>query len=432
MVEAPKGLLRSFCYMTETQNKSTPRGAYVQQGSSTSASGPDAWTAPFSAPNMLRVSWTDALNGSKNARWRYQVRNGFSATTTMNASRKTVMSSPGRFAINYGIPQINPNPSGRRRTMVTGCPGIDSSFFNVNTIGVSNSSAVSNAASLWYQAARDKMSRFKGMTFLAEAPEAKRMMFDRASKMITAIPTFQNRLRKRWVRSRTKRGKLKTLSDSWLELQFGWLPLASDIEDAYETIQSPGMQDAFVVAEANSESLESFDSSQSLSPTMCLSITDKTFAVGSCKYYGVIRCRGEPSGSKLLDFGLGVREFLPTLWEVIPWSFAIDYFTNVNEIVNAASYATVEKRWLSRVDRFRRSRERHVHSPVFNYATSPGSLFVEVTDAVPSSVKVEAEQVFRYPAQSVPIPSFHWEIPSPKQFLNLAALAVSRRLRLAY
>jgi len=44
-----------------------------------------------------------------------------------------------------------------------------------------------------------------------------------------------------------------------------------------------------------------------------------------------------PAGSKfaLSNFGLGLNDFVPTAYELIPFSFVVDYFSNLNEWVNS-------------------------------------------------------------------------------------------------
>jgi hypothetical protein len=147
-------------------------------------------------------------------------------------------------------------------------------------------------------------------------------------------------------------------------------------------------------------------------------------------YSGVIRCRDATQvGSLRRDFGLTVREFLPTAWEVLPWSFAIDYFTNVSEIVDAVSYRDVEIVWAKKTVRRERSRRS---SPGAVYAfNNLGSSFKLLTN-IPSKWYEKDIRTDRTAISTVEIPPLRFELPGLKQTINLAALAVSRRLRLAY
>lgn len=42
-----------------------------------------------------------------------------------------------------------------------------------------------------------------------------------------------------------------------------------------------------------------------------------------------------PVWNNLDLFGFSAKEFVPTLWELLPWSFLVDYFTNVGDILDA-------------------------------------------------------------------------------------------------
>jgi hypothetical protein len=71
-------------------------------------------------------------------------------------------------------------------------------------------------------------------------------------------------------------------------------------------------------------------------------------------------------------------------------------------------------------------------------AVASGDAFIQnnqtkqVMVNIGSSYKLEASDVIRGPVDNIPIPSLTFKVPGPKQVLNLAALAASRRLRLAF
>jgi len=256
------------------------------------------------------------------------------------------------------------------------------------------------------------------------------MMYDRASKMLTMIPPFQDLLRKRWVRSRTKRGKLKTLSNSWLELQFGWLPLASDIEDAYEVLSEPRPQMKYVSAKGGHWAQE-YESSGSES--YGIGRLDSTVRITTdylIKHVGSVRRTESAAPCALLDFGISTREFLPTLWEVLPWSFLQDYFSNIGQVINAISYATVKLNWSCTTITQRRTITM-VGQGMKGIVPSDAA-FCTIDIDVPSQLVCEAKRVDRFPQVNIPVPDITFHLPKPKQVLNIAALAISRRLRLAY
>lgn len=419
------GLSISEIIMSEPYEKITQKGFKVQQPGNATFAGADAFDGQAPSPVFVKQIWSDSLIGVKNPKWRQQIREGRGATTPMTAIKKTITQTPGLFECTGNVTPLLV-PSGRRKAVVVALA--DAPNLTIDSVGVIDATADKMAAGTYYNKVRDKMSTFKGSVFAAESVQAKRMMIDRAQRMLTKIPYFQDRLRKRWVKSRTKRGKLKTLSNSWLELQFGWLPLASDIEDAYEVLNTPVPQFKLVTAYGNSGFMEAQSLQTHAAGIANWQSETRTYQWCQVRYRGMIRARASATGSQLLDFGVGVREFLPTLWEVIPWSFAVDYFTNVSEIVNAISYASVEALWINKTTRYQRTSES------VSTAWINKSGLYESTERinVPSKFTVQVDKVVRTGIASVPIPPLTFQLPKLRQVLNLTALAVSRRLRLSY
>jgi len=427
VVETPiRGLLRSAREMTEIYEKVTEKTFRNLNPQASNTVGINAWETAEPFPTYTNVPYEDRLTGKKNPHHRTQIIWGRNATTAMNATETTFDHvEHGRFTVK-GYSTAAMLPTQRAKTIIVGSSSIPSTQIT-DHVSFYTGNAANMAAGTWYKKVRNAMSGFKGSVFTAESRQAKRMMCDRANRMLSMIPPFQRRLRKSWVKSRTKRGKLKTLSNSWLELQFGWLPLASDIEDLYKVLQNPRGEFKFIKA---------YGVDGDVTP-----ITYGTNGTGYARcelrtwysywaqtmYHGKVRTRDTPAGSRLLDFGLGVREFLPTLWEVIPWSFAIDYFTNISEIVDAISYRTVEVHWVNRTDTLTRTWKRHGTYSVQSNLYSP-----TILENVPMKLEVTRKSVGRIVQVDVPVPTLTFQIPNLKQFVNLAALAVSRRLRLAY
>lgn len=377
-------------------------------------------------PGYTPILYQDRLDGKKNPYHRTQIIRGENACTDMSANSVVFESLEYGYHSVIGYTTQQRLPQYEAKSVKDGLSNVPSSVITTH-VAFYTGNAVSHAAGDWYARVRNAMSGFKGSVFAAESREAKRMMCVRANKMLSMIGPFQRRLRKSWVKSRTKRGKLKTLANSWLELQFGWLPLASDIEDLYKALHNPRPMYKRVVAYGNdgySEPIQYGVAGSGYTSTQMLTWNDYWCQV---KYQGLVRVRDSPSGSRLLDFGLGVREFLPTVWEVIPWSFAIDYFTNVSEIVNAISYRSVYVPWVNQTTTMTRTWNRTGRCRV------TGNLFYAQTlQDIPMNLRVTRKRVLRYAQVEVPMPTLTFQLPKLKQFVNLAALAVSKRLRLAY
>jgi hypothetical protein len=66
--------------------------------------------------------------------------------------------------------------------------------------------------------------------------------------------------------------------------------------------------------------------------------------------------------------GFEPRHWLPAVWEAVPWSFLIDYFTNVGDILQATATNTAGVTWISKAVTTRTT--RHVYSVIDSTLTA--------------------------------------------------------------
>jgi hypothetical protein len=148
----------------------------------------------------------------------------------------------------------------------------------------------------------------------------------------------------------------KAIAGTYLEAVFGWRPLINDIKSAadaltsYDPNQTAQVQVTLLDRYAYNRGKHSFGSG---------GISEYSFyawEVGeySCRYKGAVwitspYLKNMPNLSK---FGFRpLRDFLPTLWELIPYSFLVDYFTNIGDIIQQASFIQSDLAWYCRTTR---------------------------------------------------------------------------------
>lgn len=143
----------------------------------------------------------------------------------------------------------------------------------------------------------------------------------------------------------TGREVLKTLSNGWLMWSYGVKPLAQDISNALETLNKPLALDEKIVASAFSSA------TRTASAGGPPSTTDPTVTVhsgsvrGSCGAWVSV---SNPNAHLLNKFGLTN----PAEWvlEAIPFSFVIDWFSNLSVVVGSLTNyigLTIKNPWLS-------------------------------------------------------------------------------------
>jgi hypothetical protein len=155
--------------------------------------------------------------------------------------------------------------------------------------------------------------------------------------------------------------------------------------------------------------------------------TQRTYA--SVRMYGRVRIGTRISNwpdSKAL--GYDIRSFVPTLWELLPYSWAVDYFTNLGDILYGLSYGGQDVVWCARG--IKRSIERrHVASNDTKFQSPPAfhhnTMFR--TDGITSEVLAEKATISRATYTGNYVPLFEWHVPGMSlKWLNLGAVWLQR------
>jgi hypothetical protein len=144
-------------------------------------------------------------------------------------------------------------------------------------------------------------------------------------------------------------------------------------------------------------------------------------------YRGAVRV--EPKDPKEMDpalFGFSPEQFLPTAWELLPYSFLIDYFTNIGDIIYGWSTLTADLAWCNRT-----SRKWFERTVICNSDLSFAKTLIPdmtVVTGTPSKSVVTKTSVSRAEYNGTLIPDFTFELPSfgSLRWLNIAALIASR------
>jgi hypothetical protein len=134
---------------------------------------------------------------------------------------------------------------------------------------------------------------------------------------------FASAARELGARPRTSKLKSKDVSGRWLELQYGWAPLVSSSYDAAKAFEaiSNGPRKASVVSRVR----ENVEYELSQSPSQ-FSAKAKMQVLYQLKYELV-----EEMG---VARQLGLEDPLSVAWELLPWSFVIDWFIPIGSYLS--------------------------------------------------------------------------------------------------
>jgi hypothetical protein len=278
---------------------------------------------------------------------------------------------------------------------------------------------------------RKKQTSFQGGQFLGEIRETIHAIKHPADALRKGLSSYLGTVKKRarGFNSKTSYGTVRRmLGGTWLEYAFGWAPLVSDIKAGAEAlakyngsftpslpVRSRGVWEG--ILDESEYGIATFYGDYSAR------IITKAKIVATM--YGAMRsgiALEVPTVSK--TFGLGLRDFVPTVWELIPFSFVTDYFTNVGEILSAGCFDAGDVSWYGMSVKC--TGERFSTNIQYIEGTRPlPNISTSVTgSATPGSIYQSAESLSRERAPGL-IPSLRFSVPGLRQGFNLAALFAS-------
>jgi len=361
------------------------------------------------------VELVGVRTGEINPRYKDQIGKLLNATTPLTAYEQTVkivsrgqvdvVFRPSQGGGSFSSTEFGIGSRAKVWAIPNGAYPIDSSVRN-QSIAEARSRAASKINAL--------QSPFNTQVFAAELGETFKLLqgpYVKTGKRIGSLLLSLNNARKRGQKL-----KADDISSAWLEMRFGIMPLLSDIKDISKLINEK-LDDRKVTqlrsyGEASKVLYYGNSVSNGNTPGLLFKITDNYVQ----KYQTFITCglaleyQDRVNGlSALTDQLLDVTQLPVTAWELIPFSFLVDYFVNVGDIIqssctarNAVSYVseslvvTTHREFIS--DFWKNDRPdliasanpvsptRHVISTLRNVTRSGGSLGIPpLTFTLPGS-----------------------------------------------
>lgn len=299
-------------------------------------------------------------------------------------------------------------------------------------------SVASLAYSRFASSVREAQESISGPTFLGELKETISMFrkpmktfnrfIEKWGKRVTSHKGFSaRRISRNFVREQPSIAAdfEKVITDSWLELSFGIKPLIGDVRGIAEGLARLLHEVRHSVVRGFAE--DSFRTVQSSNGNILNTVVS---ASQHCTTTVQVIFRGGLDGV-LLDapfnlvdkvsriFGFN-SNFAPTIWELLPGSFLIDYISNVGDIIAAEATDFSHVKWACRTDRrvslWNCNATSSMHPSVLPYGRMPsnsfGSTILEVTSFSRSIVDARQSEM-----------RFEWSLPrSTNPYLNTIAL----------
>lgn len=384
---------------------------------------------PITSKTSSITKYPGTRSGSQNPMWRDQVRRGINATTNYSRSG---------FIVDQAVPvsydfsaKCSPGEVNKGRSRFSGEILVHPSptdFYGGP--GFNPTSATNQAIMSFVHDAKAQYNSISGGVFLGELRETLSMIRNPAKSLRAKAQTYLDGLSGRRSRFRTKRDAENFLANSWLEASYGWMPLISDTKAGAEALAR------LIHGDVRHSTVRGYGKVENASTPTFSNYNVPYFTLGQKETYLISRdtciikggVSAKATGPTLTNaanlFGFTPEEFVPTIWNLIPYSFLADYFLNIGDILEATFFDRAGISWVSRTnlqEKIFTSRIHHKRQSSAWSGSSTGGSYV-----------VRQKSMSRSPSTPL-VPSFEVSLPgAPQQWINMAALAATHSKLIPY
>jgi hypothetical protein len=339
--------------------------------------GPNNFSGDIFA-NRFNTIYPGVKSGTKVFGWRQKIKEGSSAGSPYTADRYFVdRASPlgGSQTVVY----TNYAKTTTYATYALTYNGFasDLQYGEFSHLGGVPGDAEAQALSRMYDKIRSEAYGTNGLLFLGELRETIHLIRHPLSTLESETRKYLSALKsaRRDVQKRVHRRKSDTdrffvkrrldavknaVSGTWLEFQFGVQPLFHDIADIASTSIDLiyGRDDKIRLRAKSTDKVYKTSASATLIPwtygVQLKQSHDWSTTAGVQYVVGMKRTLDAPTAGlqyAASRLGFQVQNFIPTIYELMPYSFLIDYFVNVGDVLEAACTDTSNVSWVVRTQR---------------------------------------------------------------------------------
>jgi hypothetical protein len=237
---------------------------------------------------------------------------------------------------------------------------------------------------------------------------------------------YHGAVKERIRRIKREKPKRAAIGGTWLEYSFGWSPLVNDIKDGMkalaETISGKFVPTLLTGRGSQSEGTTQRKIIGNAGSGMNYNLEYQTVGEVIVRYKGeaVSEIANYPSIRQ--TWGIRFSDFVPTVWELIPYSFLVDYFSNVGDVLSAMSEGSVRLAWGNRTTRL----ERNTRLVNGYYSAATAGQAIGILSG--GSSKLVSWTRTPVGLVSVGLSDLRFKVPGfgSKKWLNIAGLALLR------
>lgn len=354
--------------------------------------------------------------------WRTRIANGLSATSLLDGFKHNVESAGNMQYELQGLKWIF-------NGYVKSYNGVSPNVLGFSSFGdpgiLASEEAEHKAASQVLSSYRNAVQSFAGLNFAAELTDVISMftnpvrgLFGRTVDFARKVGGLKN--------IRRSRDYAAALGETWLGYKFGVEPLANDLAQAIiasdQFTTRLGMELAVKIGGSGSS-----DVTLGYSEPAPLAYATQRLREGESsevRYKGKVALKYDASSFARMG-GFALPDVIPAVWEAIPFSFLVDYFTNVGDVLYRASSASASP-WVTYLDRGTKN-TRYLQGEPFRFIdTAP-----DIVDgyfkgsASGGTFRLSKTRVSRSSVGELPPVTLRFSLPSLRQVVNLGALTAA-------
>lgn len=391
-------------------------------------------------PSSVTVSYRDLLNpgwnsvhtydttsyrvGQDDPNWKAKIRSKQNATNWLTAYSSMVNVREGHLSDVSWSPYWDP-PIIRGTSDVAGIFSLWGGGYPDYTLA-EPPSATNEALSRFNSELTEAISPLMAGEILGELRETMRTIKDRARRLVYATLNVSRAARQLRRRHGTSPKIIKFWSGRWLEYQFGIRPLTEDISTAVMLLDDIRDQVKVVKGKGKAEDASAVDFvlGMGFDRNIDVTVARRETVKSRVKVCGAINLSlfGRTQGNQAANLhalGLNIQSFIPTVWELMPYSWLVDYFSNVSEVICAPYGVHSQLSWVYQVVKVQRtlvdkSVSANVRTLDYQFSTN--------VQYQPFELRM-AKKTFDRTVPSTLVPSLELTLPdfgSPK-WANLAA-----------
>jgi hypothetical protein len=379
---------------------------------------------PWARLGYVKRNITNTVDHGPNLEnWRRRIALGLSACTYLRGSQTSVSGSfDGFYYSSYKDKFLSGGEFEKQ--------GCFSAFVDVpgNPDSLSLSAAKNEALVIFNAKAAKALTAMQSLVAAGELGETARMLKSHGRSIKRGVVGYVQDLDTKVFRGGfNPRAALRDVSGRYLEFVFGIKPLVADIEDALSGLdrlqyRSPRLRVTGVGMSDRNVST----SSMSIACNHGATIRFKKIRKQSVRYKLTGMVSINPTIPPVMrEFGITWGEFIPTLWELLPWSFLVDYFANLGDIIGALRVQRSNVNWV--MYGWEKKERIYAEPDIFTPGTNPDpNRFNFTCQYRPASEEysVESRVVERDNFHESLVPALAFEIPGlGAKWLNMAALA---------